>query len=315
MISYIILIAGLFILLISGDSLVKGSVNLARHLKISSLKIGLTVVAFGTSAPELFVSSKAAFAGVPDLAIGNVVGSNIANIGLIAGVIALITPMVISDKSIVKDFLVMIIASLLLLYTVSKGFISLYWGLVFVFLIILYVVHSFYFSKKLRKQNIEEFAKPELSVIKSLIYIIVSIIGLYFGAELLIKGAVAIASSWGVSERIIGVSLVAVGTSLPELTTSLIAIYRKENDISIGNLIGSNIFNIFSVLGITAVVSGGIEVNFSSKVVVDVLVSLFFALLLFVFVLPIKRGKITRMKGAVLLILYVVYLVFIFQDF
>ncbi len=313
MISYLFLIAGLVLLVFSGDVLVKGSVNLARHFKISSLKIGLTVVAFGTSAPELFVSVKSAYNGLPDLALGNIVGSNIANIGLIAGAVALILPIAVKDKAIIKDFWVMIFATLLLLISVAFGKISPFVGIVFILLLLFYIYNLFRFSKE-KDGYKEEILPPEFSMFKSFLYVIFAVVGLYFGAELLIDGAVDIAKKWGVNERIIGISLVAIGTSLPELITSLVAIYRKENDISLGNLVGSNIFNIFAVLGATSVVSWGIDITSVSQVVVDIVISLIFAILLFLFILPVKKGKISRIEGLILLSLYVAYMIYLFNN-
>lgn len=313
LISYLILLIGLFLLLVSGDGLVKGSVNLARHFKVSSLKIGLTVVAFGTSAPELFVSVKSAFNGSPDLAIGNVVGSNIANIGLIAGVVALVLPITIKDKSIVKDFMVMIVASLLLLAAITTGTISPLFGIIFLIILAVYLVFSLKISKSSDNYK-DEILPPDFSKLKSIIYIVVSIFGLYLGSELLIDNAIKIATKWGVSERVIGISLVAVGTSLPELTTSLVAVYRKENDISLGNLVGSNIFNILAVLGTTSLIVWGIPISELSGVIIDVVISIAFALLLFIFIFPIKKGKISRIEGLILLSLYIVYMIYLFNN-
>lgn len=309
--AYLSLIGGLILLFVSGDTLVKGSVQLSRHFKLSTLVIGLTVVAFGTSAPELFVSVKAAFDGVPDLAIGNVIGSNIANIGLIIGLVSVFMPIAVANKSIVKDWVVMNLATLMLLFSVWNGFITFWEGVSFVLALAIYLVWSVVRVRKDRNMAVKVLA-PTMSGPKALIYVVLAIVGLYFGAGLLVDGAREIALSWGVSDRVIGVSIVAFGTSVPELATSMIALYRKENDISVGNIIGSNIFNVWAVLGLTSLVTP-LPVYDWTEVLADVLISAFFAVLLFLFILPLGRGVITRIKGAILLSLYFIYIFIIYN--
>lgn len=309
--AYLSLIAGLLLLVFSGDGLVKGSVQLSRHFKLSTLVVGLTVVAFGTSAPELFVSVKAAYNGVPDLAIGNVVGSNIANIGLILGLVAIFMPISIKNRSILRDWVVMMVASFMLVYAVLNGNIGFFEGLVFVSFLVLYIGGSIYNSKRKKKLQ-KTFLPPTMVIWKALLYVVVAIVGLYFGADLLVAGAREIAVTWGVSDRVIGVSLVAFGTSVPELVTSMVAMFRKENDISVGNIIGSNIFNIWAVLGATSLITP-LPINDLNNVVFDIVISLAFAVLLLVFMIPLRKGVISRWKGGVLFALYIVYIFFIFQ--
>lgn len=309
--AYLSLIAGLLLLVFSGNALVKGSVQLSRHFKLSTLVVGLTVVAFGTSAPELFVSIKAAYNGVPDLAIGNIVGSNIANIGLILGLVAIFMPISIMNKSVVKDWVVMMVASGMLIGAVLNGYIGFVEGFIFVVCLILYIIWSVYNSK--RKRSIQITILPPTMVMwKAVLYVVVAIVGLYFGADLLVAGAREIALTWGVSDRVIGVSLVAFGTSVPELVTSMVAMFRKENDISVGNIIGSNIFNIWAVLGTTSLLTR-LPVNDMSNVLFDIGISLVFAVLLLIFIMPLRKGVITRWKGGVLFVLYIVYIYFIFN--
>lgn len=309
--AYFSLIAGLLLLVFSGNALVKGSVQLSRHFKLSTLVVGLTVVAFGTSAPELFVSIKAAYNGVPDLAIGNIVGSNIANIGLILGLVAIFMPISIMNKSVVKDWVVMMVASGMLIGAVLNGYIGFVEGFIFVVCLILYIIWSVYNSK--RKRSIQITILPPTMVMwKAVLYVVVAIVGLYFGADLLVAGAREIALTWGVSDRVIGVSLVAFGTSVPELVTSMVAMFRKENDISVGNIIGSNIFNIWAVLGTTSLLTR-LPVNDMSNVLFDIGISLVFAVLLLIFIMPLRKGVITRWKGGVLFVLYIVYIYFIFN--
>jgi cation:H+ antiporter len=306
------LIAGFVLLFFSGDWLIKGSVALSRHFKISTLVIGLTVVAFGTSAPELFVSVKAAFNGVPDLAIGNVVGSNIANIGLILGLVALFMPIMTRNRGILFDWSVMIVATLLLMLFAYNGMIGFGEGVIFLILLGLYLVWSVFQARRKSNKSKEVFLPAGMPVWKALLWVAVSVAGLYFGAEWLVNGATSLALSWGVSDRIIGISIVAFGTSVPELATSMMALYRKENDISVGNIIGSNIFNIWAVLGVTAVISP-LQVNDKEMLTLDLLISIGLGVLLLSFMLPLARGVISRWKGAILFLLYILYIYILYS--
>lgn len=292
--------------------MIKGSVALSRHFKISTLVIGLTVVAFGTSAPELFVSVKAAFNGVPDLAIGNVVGSNIANIGLILGLVAMFMPILARNRAIWFDWAVMIVATGLLMIFAYNGIIGFWEGVVFLILLGVYLFWSVFQGRRKSNKNNEVFLVAEISVWKAVLWVLVSVAGLYYGAEWLVKGATSLAISWGVSDRIIGISIVAFGTSVPELATSMMALYRKENDISVGNIIGSNIFNIWAVLGVTAVISP-LHVNDKVMLTQDLLISVGFAVLLLSFMLPLSRGLVSRWKGAVLFLLYILYIYILYN--
>ena len=251
---YIKLIAGLALLIFSGDYLVKGGVSIAKKLKISSLVIGMTVVAFGTSAPELLVSLQAALKGVPEIAVGNVVGSNIANIALILGVTAIVYPLSVSKLSILIDWPVMMLATILFTLCAMDGNITRIEGIAGFLLLIAFVIFQIYYSRKNNIEMEEDNEKP-VNLWLATFYIIGSCIGLAFGANLLIESASNIATSFGVSQRIIGVTVVAFGTSLPELATSIAAALKKETDIAIGNIIGSNIFNMFCVIGLTSAIS------------------------------------------------------------
>lgn len=310
--AFVWLIAGFVLLFFSGDWLVKGSVALSRHFKISTLVIGLTVVAFGTSAPELFVSVKAAFNGVPDLAIGNVVGSNIANIGLILGLVALFMPILTRNRAVWFDWTVMIVATLLLMFFAYNGTIGFGEGVVFLIFLGLYLVWSIFQVRRKSNKNKEVFLPAEITVWKAILWVLIAVVGLYYGAEWLVKGATTLALSWGVSDRIIGISIVAFGTSVPELATSMMAIYRKENDISVGNIIGSNIFNILAVLGVTALVSP-LHVNDIGMLTQDLLISIGFAVLLLGFMMPLSRGVVSRWKGAILFLLYILYIYILYN--
>jgi len=305
---YLYLIIGFVILLSSGDLLVKGGVALSSHFKISTLVVGVTVISFGTSAPELFVSLGAALSGSPDIAIGNVVGSNVSNIALVLGFTAILLPLPVKSNSIKFDWPVMMGASLLFFAFAQNNLIETWEGICFLILLIGFMVFT---VMKSRSNNKDEFKKPKLSILKSLILIALASVGLYFGADLLVGAAKNIALGYGVSERVIGLTLVAFGTSVPELATSAIAALKKEMDISVGNIIGSNIFNIFGVLGVTSIVKN-IFVS-ENALNFDLIWMLAISFLLFLLMLPLKKAKLHRWKGLVLILVYSAYVFFIFN--
>jgi len=304
-----LLIVGFVVLFFSGDWLVKSSVQLARHFKVSTLVIGITVVAFGTSAPELLVSLKAVFEGSPDISIGNVVGSNIANIALVLGLVGVVFPIKVKKKGLWLDWLIMLIASVGLLIASFNRVIVFAEGVIFLVLLGLYLIWSIYNSRRQSKRG-EDIKEPELSLLRSVGLFLLAAVGLYFGADWLVRGAKVLASSFGISERVIGISVVAFGTSVPELATSLVAAIKKETDISIGNIIGSNIFNIWAILGITASMK---SLNVNEAILNwDYWWMIGLALLLFLFILPLARGVINRWKGAILMIVYILYIYLLF---
>ncbi len=304
-----LLIVGFVVLFFSGDWLVKSSVQLARHFKVSTLVIGITVVAFGTSAPELLVSLKAVFEGSPDISIGNVVGSNIANIALVLGLVGVVFPIKVKKKGLWLDWLIMLIASVGLLIASFNRVIGFAEGIIFLVLLGLYLIWSIFNSRRQSKRG-EDIKEPELSLLRSVGLFLLAAVGLYFGADWLVRGAKVLASSFGISERVIGISVVAFGTSVPELATSLVAAIKKETDISIGNIIGSNIFNIWAILGITASMK---SLNVNEAILNwDYWWMIGLALLLFLFILPLARGIINRWKGAILMIVYILYIYLLF---
>jgi len=306
-----LLIVGLLMLLLSGDFLVKGSVSLAGHFKVSKLVIGVVVVSFGTSAPELVVSLDAAIKGHPDIAIGNVIGSNIANIALILGFTAIILPIRVKKKAIHFDWVVMMFVSLLFYVFCLNNILQLFEGLIFIGILAAYIFYSIHKSRRYNKENPDETVAPKYNLLISFVLIIIAAFGLIYGAEFLIRGATSIATKMGVDERIISVSVVALGTSLPELATSIVAAIRKELDIFIGNIIGSNIFNILAILGLSSVVKA-IDIN-PMVLSFDIFWMLAISLLLFIFILPIKKGIITRWKGIVFIFIYVLYIYLVFM--
>ena len=295
---------GLFLLITGSNYLLKYSVELSLKYNISKVVIGLTVVSFATSAPELLISISSAIKNSSDIAISNVIGSNIANIGLVFSTVLVFVTIKISKNNISYDFPWLIIVSLILLFFIQDLRISRIEGLFFIFLLIGFI----YFMFRLRKpdQDKIEPVKNDISIFKIIILLIISSLILFFGSELFVNSAIFFADYFQVSERIIGLTLVAVGTSLPELVTSLVAIYKKELDISVGNIIGSNIFNILAVLGFTATI---IDLNVTGVQIIDydIYIMIAFSLILgFFFFIP-KKYTLYRLHGIILLLLFIAY--------
>lgn len=308
---YFFLILGFTILLISGDLLVKSGVALSSHFRISTLVVGVTVVSFGTSAPELVVSIGAALKDLPDIAIGSVIGSNISNIALVLGLTALIIKIPVTRPSVSFDWPFMMLASLLFYLFALNGILSFTEGIIF---IILLAVFIFWSVRKSRMELIRVnhvFAKARYTVPVSLLLLLASSAGLYLGATWLVDGAESIANRMGVSERVISVTIIAFGTSIPELATSVTAAVRNQLDISIGNIIGSNIFNILGILGVTSLIKSipvSIELRF------DIFWMLAVSVLLLLFMLPYGRAAINRYKGAALVMVYFLYIILVFSS-
>ena len=300
------LVAGFILLLFGGDWLVDSGVAIARRFRISPLVIGLTIVAFGTSAPELLVSTISAFEGNSGIAMGNVIGSNIANIGLILGLTALICPIVVKGmKEVTMNGLVMIGASVLLLLLSLNGKLSRIEGILLFMLILVYTIISIRNGRKNESpasDNMEASMRP----LTAFLLLILSCAMLSYGADLLVKGASSLASALGVSDKVIGLTVVAFGTSLPELAASVAAALKKQMDISIGNIIGSNIFNILCVLGVSCSITP-ITFQFSTYLR-DLIIMLAFAIVLVLMVQPWKQtGKLSRLSGLILFLGYAVY--------
>ncbi len=307
---YLYLFLGFVILLYSGDLLVKGGVALSSHFKISTLVVGVTVVSFGTSAPELFVSLDAALHGSPDIAIGNVVGSNIANIALVLGFTAILMPLPVRSNSIIFDWPFMMGASLLFYLFVLNQHLETYEGIIFVAILIGFMVWTIWKSRTENRGAAIEFRSAKYSMFVSFLLIVIASVGLYYGANLLVGSAKNIALNFGVSERVVGLTLVAFGTSVPELATSAVAAYKKEMDISVGNIIGSNIFNICGVLGVTSIIK---NIFITQPIITfDLLIMLGVSFLLFLLILPVHNGKLHRWKGFLLLSVYVSYVYIVF---
>jgi len=309
---YLQLIGGLLTLILSGKYLVKASVCLAKRIGISDLIIGMTVVAFGTSAPELLVSISAAFKGSPEISLGNVLGSNIANIGLVLATSALITPIPVQKNTIRYDWPIMFVSFILLSLLMFGNNISRFEGFILFVFLIAYIFWQLTTAKKDSKTIIfseKKVQSKQMPIVVAIVIIVISSFGLAKGADWLVIGASTLAYKLNISERIISITIIAIGTSLPELTTSVIAALQKKTDISVGNIIGSNIFNVFSIIGITAIIH---PLNFNYiPFLIDIGVMLFIGVLLWIAIYPFKSNYITRSEGFMLLLAYTLYIIFI----
>ncbi|MBM1818042.1 calcium/sodium antiporter [Pseudosulfitobacter pseudonitzschiae] len=307
---------GLVLLFAGGEGLVRGSVAIAERAGLSKMVIGLTIVGFGTSAPELLVSLKAAISGAPEIALGNVIGSNIANILLIIGAGALIMPIAGWERSAVREALVAALVAFVLFGLLKGAFLDRLEGILLLVMLAVYIGATFWLERRNRDSKMFEHETEEFESLGSkqigwaAIFVIGGIVALVFGANLLVSGAGSIAKAFGVSDAVIGLSLVAVGTSLPELATSISAALKKQSDVVIGNVIGSNIFNVLAILGATAAI---IPIEISDRfrgfdMVFMLLLSCALAVVLF------ATRKIGRSLGLVFICGYGVYLGYLFQS-
>ena len=308
----VLMLFGFGLLVIGGEFLVRASVALSFKLNISKMVIGLTVVSFATSLPELLVSLNAALNGSPSIAINNVIGSNIANIGLVLGITALIGTIYV-DKTFYKiNWPALMVFSFAFYYFLSNDLkLDAVEGAVLFFSLLLFIVYSLKNSKGIEADDFMD-ALTMISNFKIVIWLIIGGVALYFGAKWLVDGAIVIAQKIGVSEAVISVSVIALGTSIPELAASVIAVLRKEKAISLGNLIGSNIFNIGSVLGLTAMIKP-IVVEDPEILSRDIIWMLVFAGLLFPLALIFKRHEIKKIEGFLLVFLYGVFIFSVFS--
>ncbi len=315
-INVLLVAVGLAMLFAGSEFLIRGSVKIAKRMHISQLVIGLTVVAFGTSTPELVVSINSALEGQADISLGNIIGSNIVNIGLILGLSAAIFPIAVHIKTIRREIPIMLAVSLIIIPISLDGTISQIDGAFLVISLIAFIYFSYRQSKKENTQipliiddNRENSISNNLAftpLIKNILFVIIGIILLYFGSSFTVDNAVSIANSLGISERIIGLTIIAIGTSLPELITSVGAARKKHADLSIGNIIGSNIFNVLSILGISSLIIG-IKVNFT--IFIDYIVMIGFSAAL----IPVMKSGfiITKKEGYILVTAYLLYLGFL----
>ena len=299
----IFLLLGLFLLIFGSNYLLKSSVELSLKYNISKVVIGLTVVSFATSAPELLISISSALKNSSDIAISNVIGSNIANIGLVFSTALFFVTINISKNNIKYDLPWLLIVSVVFFFFLQDLIVSKYEGIILVSLLAVFI----YFMFKMRDENDDdEIEETKMSTSKIIILLIVSSVLLFIGSELFVDSAIFFANYFAVSERVIGLTLVAIGTSLPELVTSLVAIYKKELDISVGNIIGSNIFNILAVIGITSIIHE-LEVVGTQIIHFDIYIMIAFSVLLGLFFFIPKKYILYRPHGIVLFLLFITY--------
>ena len=311
MITYILFVVGIVLLIKGADLLVDGSSSIAKKRNISDLVIGLTIVAFGTSAPELFVNISASIDGNADIAIGNILGSNIANIFLILGISALVRKLTVQSSTIWKEIpfsllavvVVGFMANDVLIDGQANSFLSRIDGLILICFFIIFMYYIVEISKKSNTQNDESI--KTMSTLKSTIYIVLGLVGLVIGGQWIVDGATEIATGLGVSQSLIGLTVVAIGTSLPEMATSVVAAYKGKSDIAIGNVVGSNIFNIFWILGLSAFIK---PLPFKLSSNVDILMATLASLFLFLFLFIGEKHKLQKWQGVMFILIYVAYL-------
>ena len=313
LITIILLVAGFAILVKGADWLVDGASSLARRYRVSELVIGLTIVAFGTSAPELVVNIIASLKKYNDLTIGNIVGSNIFNLLCILGISGIIYPITVQNKTVWREIPFSLLAGLLLFFLANDTFrhqavnmLSRWDGVIFLLFFILFSVYIF---KNLR--NNQQDVKDEVKIFRlpvTIFFIIIGFAALIIGSKLVISNSIKIAHEFGVSEKLIGLTIVSAGTSLPELVTSAVAAYKRRSDIAIGNIIGSNIFNIYLILGISAVIN---PISYNLSFNIDILVYIGATLLLFLAMFSGGKRKLDRWEAAIMLGMYIIYLVYI----
>lgn len=307
--NYLFVVGGLVMLIAGGNWLLKAAVDLSLKLNIPKIVIGMTVVSFATSAPELIVSVNAALDGFPDLALGNVVGSNIANLGLVLAITILLGSIDVKKSFYTTDWPVMMLASLLFFFFIYfDGVLQMYEGIIMVVFLFIFLVYLLRFQKKAVE---EESDKPVIMmpIWKTALFLGLGGVALWGGSELLITGAVGLAKNFGVSDRIIAVTVVSIGTSIPELAASIIAIMNKEKAISLGNLIGSNIFNLLAVLGITSIITP-IKVMDEGLLSNDIFWMLGMSFLILPLVFIPKGLRLGWRDGLILLALYLTFVYF-----
>jgi cation:H+ antiporter len=312
MLTLVLFIIG-FILLIKGaDLLVEGASSIARRLHISDLVIGLTIVAFGTSTPELFVNIVASLKGNTDIAIGNVLGSNISNVFLILGISSIIYPLTVTKGTVWREIPFSLLAVIVLAILANDALIdgrtystlSRIDGLIFLSFLIVFLYYTFGIAEKIEGME-NHVSSKHRGLLKAVLMAVVGLGGLGFGGQWIVNGAVFLATRFGMSESLVGLTIVAVGTSLPELATSAVAAYKKNVEIAVGNVVGSNIFNIFFVLGISSTIK---PLPFKATNNLDIAVVIIASLLLFITMFTGKRQSLDRWEGIVFLVLYGVYI-------
>lgn len=312
---YIFLLIGFLILVKGADFFVEGASELATFLRISPLLIGLTIVAFGTSAPEAAVSISAAMKGTGDISVGNVVGSNLFNVVFILGLTALIQPLFVERQTVKKEIPFALLGSIVLLILIADQFLlgskeallTRGDGLILLTYFSIFLYYIFEVAKHSREQfDLEDSAPAPTKIGKYVVYTLVGLAAIIFGGDLVVKNAVKIALSLGMSTTLVGLTIVAVGTSLPELITSVTAALKQKSEIAVGNIVGSNIFNVFFVLGTASVIHPMVV---DSRIVIDAIFMIATTLILLIFTM--SHAKLTRKEGGAFMLLYLGYMAYI----
>jgi len=302
----IIIPISLLLLYLGGEGVLKGVLVIARKFKLSNILVSAVIIGFGTSLAELTVSVEAVLIGSPDIALGNIIGSNIANILLVTAIAALITPIMLKNLKINRDIFVMIVASLLLLFFKFIDWLNFYSGVIFLLILFSYISYSYFQDQKDngdKEENLENF-----SLIKAIIYSVIGLATLILGGWLLVNSSIKIAQSYGISEAVIGLTIVAVGTAIPELTTTIIASIKKHNDLVIGNILGSNIFNILGILGMTLLIE---NIPVTDEMMKKGIWEMIAATLFFIIILRFAKS-ISKLIASFMLTSYAIYIVYLF---
>ena len=302
----IIIPISLLLLYLGGEGALKGVLVIARKFKLSNILVSAVIIGFGTSLAELTVSVEAVLIGSPDIALGNIIGSNIANILLVTAIAALITPIMLKNLKINRDIFVMIVASLLLLFFKFIDWLNFYSGVIFLLILFSYISYSYFQDQKDNGKNEENL--ENLSLIKSIIYSVIGLTTLILGGWLLVNSSIKIAQSYGISEAVIGLTIVAVGTAIPELTTTIIASIKKHNDLIIGNILGSNIFNILGILGITLLIE---NIPVTDEMMKKGIWEMIAATLFFIIILRFAKS-ISKLIASFMLTSYAIYIMYLF---
>ncbi len=302
----IIIPISLLFLYLGGEGALKGVLVIARKFKLSNILVSAVIIGFGTSLAELTVSVEAVLIGSPDIALGNIIGSNIANILLVTAIAALITPIMLKNLKINRDIFVMIVASLLLLFFKFIDWLNFYSGVIFLLILFSYISYSYFQDQKDNGDNEENL--ENFSLIKAIIYSVIGLAALILGGWLLVNSSIKIAQSYGISEAVIGLTIVAVGTAIPELTTTIIASIKKHNDLVIGNILGSNIFNILGILGVTLLIE---NIPVTDEMMKKGIWEMIAATLFFIIILRFAKS-ISKLIASFMLTSYAIYIVYLF---
>ena len=303
----IIIPISLVLLYIGGEGTLRGVLAIAKKFKLSNILVSAVIIGFGTSLAELTVSIEAVITGSPDIAIGNIVGSNTANILLVAALAALINPITLTKIKINRDIFVLILASAVLLFFKFINWLNLYSGLIFISILLCYVFYS-YFDDQKKEEIIENSSDQTISILKASTYSILGILILIFGGWLLVNSAIRVAQSYAISEAVIGLTIVAVGTAIPELTTTIISSIKKNNELVIGNILGSNIFNILGILGITLLIE---NIPVTDEMMKKGIWEMIAATIFFIIILKFAKS-LSRILALIMLTLYSVYVFYLF---